>query len=187
MRRYGPIVFSVAGGMACCAALGAIAQTWPARPVRIIVPFAAGGAADVYVRFIASRLQEALGQTFIVDNRPGAGSIIGTDAVAKSAPDGYTLLLAANSSPPCRPRLRCLGIGSAPAPQRHLPGRAQEGVTTVMADVAGEHRPVRRHAGRQPGETRSDPDSEPRRRRLQRSPAGTRNTLAACPSGRRVR
>ena len=65
--------------------------------MRIIVPFAAGGPADVYARFIAQRLQEALGQTFVVDDRPGAGSIIGTDAVAKSAPDGYTLLLMSNT------------------------------------------------------------------------------------------
>ena len=73
------------------------AQDYPSKPVRIIVPFAAGGPADVYARFIAQRLQESMGQTFIVDDRPGAGSIIGTDAVAKSAPDGYTLLLMSNT------------------------------------------------------------------------------------------
>ena len=65
--------------------------------MRIIVPFAAGGPADVYARFVAQRLQESIGQTFVVDDRPGAGSIIGTDAVAKSAPDGYTLLLMSNA------------------------------------------------------------------------------------------
>jgi tripartite-type tricarboxylate transporter receptor subunit TctC len=73
------------------------AQDYPSRPVRIIVPFAAGGPADVYARFIGQRLQEVLGQSFVIDNRPGAGSIIGTDAVAKSAPDGYTLLLMSNT------------------------------------------------------------------------------------------
>jgi tripartite-type tricarboxylate transporter receptor subunit TctC len=73
------------------------AQDYPNRPVRIIVPFAAGGPADVYARFLASRLQESMGQSFVVDNRPGAGSIIGTDAVAKSAADGYTLLLMSNT------------------------------------------------------------------------------------------
>ena len=73
------------------------AQDYPSKPVRIIVPFAPGGSADVFGRFLAQRLQDALGQTFVIDNRPGAGSVIGTDAVAKSAPDGYTLLLMSNT------------------------------------------------------------------------------------------
>jgi len=73
------------------------AQEYPAKPVRIIVPFAAGGPADIYARFIGQRLQDALGQSVVVDNRPGAGAIIGTDAVAKSAPDGYTLLMMSNT------------------------------------------------------------------------------------------
>jgi tripartite-type tricarboxylate transporter receptor subunit TctC len=75
----------------------AVAQEYPTKPVRIIVPFAAGGPADVYARYIAQRLQESMGQSFIVDDRPGAGSIIGTDAVAKSPADGYTLLLMSNT------------------------------------------------------------------------------------------
>ena len=65
--------------------------------MKIVVPFAAGGPADVYARFLAQRLQESMGQTFVVENRPGAGSVTGTDAVAKSAPDGYTLLLMSNA------------------------------------------------------------------------------------------
>jgi tripartite-type tricarboxylate transporter receptor subunit TctC len=73
------------------------AQEYPSKPVRIVVPFAAGGPADIYARFIGQRLQDALGQNFIVDNRPGAGAIIGTDAVAKSAADGYTLLMMSNT------------------------------------------------------------------------------------------
>jgi tripartite-type tricarboxylate transporter receptor subunit TctC len=82
----------------CCGlAPQAFAQDYPNKPVRIIVPFAPGGSADVFGRFIAQRLQEALGQNVIIDNRPGAGSIIGTDAVAKSAADGYTLLLMSNT------------------------------------------------------------------------------------------
>jgi tripartite-type tricarboxylate transporter receptor subunit TctC len=75
----------------------AIADDYPSKPVRIIVPFAAGGPADVYARFVAQRLQDALKQTFLIDNRPGGGSIIGTDAVAKSASDGYTLLMMSNT------------------------------------------------------------------------------------------
>ena len=69
------------------------AQEYPTKPIKIIVPFAAGGPADVYARFIGARLSEAMGQPVVVEDRPGAGSIIGTDAVAKSAPDGYTLLM----------------------------------------------------------------------------------------------
>lgn len=76
---------------------GVSAQEYPTRPVKIIVPFAAGGPADVYARFLSQRLQTALGQPFIIDDRPGAGSIIGTDAVAQSQPDGYTLLLMSNT------------------------------------------------------------------------------------------
>ena len=79
------------------AAGAAYGQDYPNRPVKIVVPFAAGGPADVYARVLAQRLQETLGQPFVVDDRPGAGSIIGTDAVAKSAPDGYTLLLMSNT------------------------------------------------------------------------------------------
>ena len=73
------------------------AQNYPTRPVKIIVPFATGGPADNYARFMAQRLQDSLGQTFVVDNKPGAGSVIGTDLAAKAAPDGYTLLLMSNT------------------------------------------------------------------------------------------
>ncbi len=85
-------------------ATGAVAQApaaptnaWPQRPIRIIVPFAPGGSADVFGRVVAQKLQEALGQNVVIDNRPGGGSLIGTDAVAKVAPDGYTLLLMSNT------------------------------------------------------------------------------------------
>ncbi len=84
----------VAGGTL---AAPAWAQEYPSKSVRIIVPFAPGGSADVFGRFIAQRLQESMGQSFLIDNRPGGGSVIGTDAVAKAAPDGYTLLLMSNT------------------------------------------------------------------------------------------
>src|SRR5215207_4371593 len=75
----------------------ASAQAYPNKPVRIIVPFGAGGPADVFARVLAQHLTESQKQSFVVENRPGAGAIIGTDAVAKSAPDGYTLLLMSNT------------------------------------------------------------------------------------------
>jgi len=83
--------------LSACAALPAGAQSYPSRPVRIIVPFAAGGPADIYARFVGQRLQAALGQPFVIEDRPGGGSVIGTDAVAKSDPDGYTLLMMSNT------------------------------------------------------------------------------------------
>ncbi len=78
-------------------ATSAAAQEYPSRPVKIIVPFGAGGPADVFARQIGQHLSESFKQSFVVENRPGAGSIIGTDAVAKSPPDGYTLLLMSNT------------------------------------------------------------------------------------------
>jgi len=89
----------VAAALLALASLTApvLAQDYPARPVKIIVPFAAGGPADLYARMVGRRLQEALGQPFVIDDRPGAGSVVGTDAAAKSAPDGYTLLLISNA------------------------------------------------------------------------------------------
>ncbi len=78
-------------------ALPAAAETYPSRTVRLIVPFGAGGPADVYARILAKYLSEETKQSFVVEDRPGAGSLIGTDAVAKSAPDGYTLLIMSNT------------------------------------------------------------------------------------------
>ncbi|MCW5592618.1 MAG: tripartite tricarboxylate transporter substrate binding protein [Burkholderiales bacterium] len=75
----------------------ATAQSWPAKPVKIVVPFAAGGPADIYARALAEKLSQSLGQSFVVEDKPGGGSIVGTDIVAKSAPDGYTLLMMSNT------------------------------------------------------------------------------------------
>jgi tripartite-type tricarboxylate transporter receptor subunit TctC len=83
--------------VAALPAAAACAQDYPNRPVKFIVPFGAGGPADVFARVLAQHMQETLKQTFVVEDRPGAGSVIGTDAVAKSAPDGYTLLVMSNT------------------------------------------------------------------------------------------
>src|SRR5487761_35464 len=78
-------------------ALPASAETYPSRTVRLIVPFGAGGPADVYARILAKYLSEETKQSFVVEDRPGAGSVVGTDAGAKAAPDGYTLLIMSNT------------------------------------------------------------------------------------------
>src|SRR5689334_10386801 len=75
----------------------AVAQTYPQRAVHMIVPYAVGGASDTTARILAAKLSERLGQPIVVDNRTGAGGAIGTEAVARAAPDGYTLLLASAS------------------------------------------------------------------------------------------
>lgn len=93
LTRRAAIATAVAS--ACRPALAA--GSYPTRPVAIVVPFAAGGSADFYARLLAPRLQAALGQPFIVDDRPGAGSIIGSDHVKNANPDGYKLLLISNT------------------------------------------------------------------------------------------
>src|SRR5215510_13956500 len=96
VRRY---FLSVAGGMIATLAVSpsAWAQTYPARPVRVIVPFAPGGATDIIARPILQELSKRLGQQFYVENLPGASGNIGTAHAAKAAPDGYTILLAYSS------------------------------------------------------------------------------------------
>ena len=93
---------------ACAAATGAHAQTaaaWPAKPIRLVIGFAPGGAADYVARTLSDPLGKALGQTVIVENRVGAGSSVAADFVAKSGPDGYTLLIASPSSISVNPAL----------------------------------------------------------------------------------
>ena len=83
--------------MTACRWAHSSAQDYPARPVKIIVPFGAGGPADVYARVIGQHLQDAFKQSFVIEDRPGAGSLIGTGEVAKAEPDGYTLLMMSNT------------------------------------------------------------------------------------------
>ena len=86
---------------AMAATLGASrasAQAWPARPIRVIVPFAPGGSTDILARFLAQRLQDGIKASFVVENRPGAGGTVGADAAAKATPDGYTLFMSNNAS-----------------------------------------------------------------------------------------
>ncbi len=78
--------------MLACTAADVPAQTWPAKPVRIVVPFTPGGGLDIQARMFAKKFYETLGQTCVVDNRTGAGGLIGAEAVARAAPDGYTIL-----------------------------------------------------------------------------------------------
>ncbi len=93
-RRSGILLLSL-GPLFVSPAAHSQAQPYPVRPIRMIIPFSAGGATDVPGRIVAQKLSDTIGQQVVVDNRPGAGSIIGTDLAAKSQPDGYTLLLTA--------------------------------------------------------------------------------------------
>ena len=88
---------SLAALLLACVTFSTWSQTYPARSVRIVVPFAVGGPADIYGRFIGAKLSETLGQPFVIENRPGGGAVVGTDAVAKSSPDGYTILVMSNT------------------------------------------------------------------------------------------
>jgi tripartite-type tricarboxylate transporter receptor subunit TctC len=90
-------VLAAVAAVAALAASAAAAQDYPTRIVKIIVPFGAGGPADVYARVMGQYLSEALKQPFVIENRPGAGAVIGTNEVAKAAPDGHTLLLMSNT------------------------------------------------------------------------------------------
>jgi tripartite-type tricarboxylate transporter receptor subunit TctC len=92
LLRHIVALFALAGTV-IASVPAAIADDYPSRPVKIIVPFGAGGPTDVYTRAIAEELRKSLHQPFVMENRPGAGTTIGTDVVAKAPPDGYTLLM----------------------------------------------------------------------------------------------
>src|ERR1700733_11302057 len=85
-------------GLAVLVPVSAQAQTWPTRPVRIVVPFSAAGTADLLARIAAEKLGAALGEPFVIEDRPGAGGMIGQEMVSRAAPDGYTLVISSLGS-----------------------------------------------------------------------------------------
>ena len=108
-KRPFALALSALSALAVVATLGlpltAAAQAWPSKPLRMVIPFPAGGATDIIGRTIAQKLGSALGQQVVVDNKPGAGGTIGADLVAKAAPDGYTILMATSSTHSIGPAL----------------------------------------------------------------------------------
>ena len=114
----------LAGLAAALAGAIASAQTWPAKPIRLVVPFAAGGANDLMARAAAEGASKALGQPIVVDNKPGAGATLGADIVAKSAPDGYTFLVSA------------AGVISNSMIKKHLPYKDSDLVPVAMIGLA---------------------------------------------------
>ena len=98
MKNLKTLSVLLALGLALSAAGFSFAQSYPSKPVRLIVPYAAGGASDVLARTIAQKITEGLGQLLVLENRPGASSIIAAEAVAKSAPDGYTLFFSTGTA-----------------------------------------------------------------------------------------
>src|SRR5574343_1039980 len=91
--------------LATTACTGALAQAWPAKPIRIVVPFPAGGGTDIIARETSQRVAKATGWTFVIDNKPGAGGNLGVDAVAKSPADGYTIVIGQTSNLAINPTL----------------------------------------------------------------------------------
>ena len=107
MRRRPALALALAAASALTALLPATshAQAWPAKPIRLVIPFPAGGATDIVGRLLAQKLGAALGQQIVIDNKPGAGGTIGADMVAKAPADGHTLLLATSSTHSIGPAL----------------------------------------------------------------------------------
>jgi tripartite-type tricarboxylate transporter receptor subunit TctC len=108
MKRRQLLQHGLASAALLSSSLVARAQSWPERDLRLVLPFSAGGSADIAARMVAAALARQLGRQVIVENRPGAGGLVGSDLVAKSAPDGYTLLVAGNgfiTLPLLRPRM----------------------------------------------------------------------------------
>lgn len=131
--------------LAAAVAAPAFAQAWPAKPIRVIVPFVAGGGADATARMITARMQEKLGQPFVIDNKPGGNTIIGVNELTKAAPDGHTLLWAMDQTLvlnpslyqrlPYDPRKDFTPVGIAITSPITVIARAQPGDVASIADV----------------------------------------------------
>ena len=106
MTRFRFLSCLGAGALALCLPGLALAQGSPERPIKFVIPYAAGGATDILGRLLASGLSEKLGQPVVVENRPGAGTVLAAGQVAKAAPDGYTLLAGASTTLTLNPAIR---------------------------------------------------------------------------------
>lgn len=106
MQRRTLITVSLLAGLAGLSKLALAQDAWPSKPIKLIVPFAAGGTSDILGRLLGEKLQAALKQTVVIENRAGAGGVVGADAVAKSPPDGYTLLLGTIASHAINPAMK---------------------------------------------------------------------------------
>ena len=103
MRKLLALLLLALAGSAFAPAGPALAQGWPAKPVRVIIPYPPGGGAEAAARFLANHFTQAFGQSFVIDNRPGGNTVIGAEAAAKAAPDGYTLFITGGSTMSVQP------------------------------------------------------------------------------------
>jgi tripartite-type tricarboxylate transporter receptor subunit TctC len=126
MRRQGLVLAAVIAALGATTASAALAQGWPSKPVRVVVPFVAGGAVDTLARLIGVKVAAEIGQPVVVENRPGAGGNVAADAVAKSPPDGYTILQNTN------------GQAISPAIYRSLPFDVVKDFVPVTQLVASQ-------------------------------------------------
>ena len=135
MRRMK--LLSVRSGCALRACAPAFAQSYPTRAIRLVVPFGAGGGTDNLARIIEPLVSKALGQPIVIENRPGGGSVIGMDAVAKAAPDGYTLVMT-DTSIAVNPSLQAAALRHAEGLRAGEPARDRAGDPDGASESAGE-------------------------------------------------
>src|SRR5262245_31246613 len=174
-------ILSFASAVAAAVAAGTVgyAQTYPNHPVTIVVPFAPGGTTDILARMFGQKLEQRLGKTFLVENRPGAGTLIAASAVARAEPDGHTLLMGTSSTMavnvtlykklpydplsdfvPRRPRTRPVRIGRQSVPSCHLAA----GVDQIRQGEAGPALVCVSRTGSSASSLRRAPDEHRRHR-----------------------